>query len=151
MRVLGIDYGARRIGLALSDATATLASPWRLLQRPPSDAETLRVVLEEIAVLAADSDGLEAVVVGWPRRLDGTPTDQTPLVEAFARGLEARLSVPVVLQDERLSSREAESRLARREPDWRKRKKHLDAAAAAIILQDYLDGRPRPASGHHDA
>jgi len=57
----------------------------------------------------------------------------------------------VVLQDERLSSREAESRLARREPDWRKRKKHLDAAAAAIILQDYLDGRPRPASGHHDA
>jgi putative Holliday junction resolvase len=151
VRVLGIDYGARRIGLALSDATATLASPWRLLQRPPSDAETLRVVLEEIAVLAADSDGLEAVVVGWPRRLDGTPTDQTPLVEAFARGLEARLSVPVVLQDERLSSREAESRLARREPDWRKRKKHLDAAAAAIILQDYLDGRPRPASGHHDA
>jgi putative pre-16S rRNA nuclease len=151
VRVLGIDYGARRIGLALSDATATLASPWRLLQRPPSDAETLRVVLAEIAVLAADSDGLEAVVVGWPRRLDGTPTDQTPLVEAFARGLEARLSVPVVLQDERLSSREAESRLARREPDWRKRKKLIDAAAAAIILQDYLDGRPRPASGHHDA
>jgi len=151
VRVLGIDYGARRIGLALSDATATLASPWRLLQRPPSDAETLRVVLAEIAVLAADSDGLEAVVVGWPRRLDGTPTDQTPLVEAFARGLEAKLSVPVVLQDERLSSREAESRLALREPDWRKRKKHIDAAAAAIILQDYLDGRPRPASGHHDA
>ena len=151
MRVLGIDYGARRIGLALSDATATLASPWRLLQRPPSDAETLRVVLAEIAVLAADSDGLEAVVVGWPRRLDGTPTDQTPIVEAFARGLEATLTVPVVLQDERLSSREAESRLAVREPDWRKRKKHIDAAAAAIILQDYLDGRPRPASGHHDA
>ena len=151
MRVLGIDYGARRIGLALSDATATLASPWRLLQRPPSDAETLRVVLAEIAVLAADADGLEAVVVGWPRRLDGTPTDQTPIVEAFARGLEAKLTVPVVLQDERLSSREAESRLAVREPDWRKRKKHIDAAAAAIILQDYLDGRPRPASGHHDA
>lgn len=151
MRVLGIDYGARRIGLALSDATATLASPWRLLQRPPSDAETLRVVLAEIAVLAADSDGLEAVVVGWPRRLDGTPTGQTPIVEAFARGLEAKLTVPVVLQDERLSSREAESRLAVREPDWRKRKKHIDAAAAAIILQDYLDGRPRPASGRHDA
>ena len=151
MRVLGIDYGARRIGLALSDATATLASPWRLLQRPPSDAETLRVLLAEIAVLAADSDGLEAVVVGWPRRLDGTPTDQTPIVEAFARGLEAKLTVPVVLQDERLTSREAESRLALREPDWRKRKQQIDAAAAAIILQDYLDGRPRPTSEHHDA
>lgn len=151
MRVLGIDYGARRIGLALSDPTATLASPWRLLQRPPSDAETLRVVLAEIALLAADSDGLEAVVVGWPRRLDGTPTDQTPIVEAFARGLEAKLAVPVVLQDERLSSREAESRLAVREPDWRKRKKKIDAAAAAIILQDYLDGRPGPSSERGDA
>ena len=143
MRVLGIDYGARRIGLALSDATATLASPWRLLQRPPSEAETLRVIISEIATLAADSDGLEAVVVGWPRRLDGTPTDQTPLVEAFARGLEAKISVPVVLQDERLSSTEAESRLALREKDWKKRKLKLDAAAAAVILQDYLDGRPR--------
>jgi putative Holliday junction resolvase len=140
--VLGIDYGLRRIGLALSDATATLASPWRLLQRPPSEAETLRVLIKEIAILAADDDGLEAVVVGWPRRLDGSPTDQTRLVEAFARSLEGRIAVPVILQDERLSSREAESRLATREADWRKRKAKLDAAAAAVILQDYLDGRP---------
>jgi putative Holliday junction resolvase len=143
VRVLGIDYGARRIGLALSDATATLASPWRLVERPSSEAETLRVMLAEIAALASADDGLEVVVVGWPRRLDGTPTDQTPLVEAFARGLEATIGVPVVLQDERLSSTEAESRLATREKDWRKRKPKLDAAAAAIILQDYLDGRPR--------
>jgi putative Holliday junction resolvase len=144
VRVLGIDYGARRIGLALSDATATLASPWRLLQKPPSDAETMRLVVAEIAALAKDDDGLEAVVVGWPRRLDGTPNDQTPVVETFARALGAQVSVPVILQDERLSSHEAEARLAAREPDWRKRKKKLDAAAAAVILQDYLDGR-RPA------
>lgn len=143
MRVLGIDYGARRIGLALSDATATLASPWRLLQRPPSDAETIRVLIAEINTLAKDDDGLEAVVVGWPRRLDGSPTDQTSMVEAFARALEAQIDIPVVLQDERLSSREAESRLARRERDWRKRKNQLDAASAAVILQDYLDHRPR--------
>jgi putative Holliday junction resolvase len=139
--VLGIDYGARRIGLALSDATATLASPWRLLQKPPSDAETMRLVVAEIAALAKDDDGLEAVVVGWPRRLDGTPNDQTPIVETFARALEAQVAMPVILQDERLSSHEAETRLAAREPDWRKRKKKLDAAAAAVILQDYLDGR----------
>jgi putative Holliday junction resolvase len=151
VRVLGIDYGRRRIGLALSDATATLASPWRLLQRPPSEAETLRILVTEIAALAADDDGLEAVVVGWPRRLDGSPTDQTRLVEAFARALEARLTVPVVLQDERLTSHEAESRLAARETDWRKRKAKLDAAAAAIILQDYLDSRPRSATDVLDA
>jgi putative holliday junction resolvase len=144
VRVLGIDYGARRIGLALSDATATLASPWRLVQRPPSEAATLRLMVETITALAAEDDGLEAVVIGWPRRLDGSPTDQTRFVEAFARALESTLPVPVVLQDERLSSHEAESRLAVRESDWRKRKARLDAAAAAIILQDYLDGRPRP-------
>ncbi len=143
--MLGIDYGARRIGLALSDATATLASPWRLLQRPSSNAETLRLVIAEIRALAADDDGLEAVVIGWPRRLDGSPTEQTKLVETFARAIESKIAVPVVLQDERLSSREAESRLATRETDWRKRKAKLDAAAAAIILQDYLDGRSRRA------
>jgi putative Holliday junction resolvase len=143
VRVLGIDYGARRIGLALSDATATLASPWRLVQRPPSEAETLRLMIAEITALAKQDDGLEAVVVGWPRRLNGSPTEQTPLVEAFANALKSQLDVPVVLQDERLSSHEAESRLATREPDWRKRKAKLDAAAAAVILQDYLDTRPR--------
>jgi putative holliday junction resolvase len=144
VRVLGIDYGARRIGLALSDATATLASPWRMLHRPPSEAETMRILIAEINALQQDDDGLEAVVVGWPRRLDGSPTDQTPIVEAFAKSLKLKVEVPVILQDERLSSTEAESRLARREKDWRKRKQQLDAAAAAIILQDYLDHRPRP-------
>jgi putative holliday junction resolvase len=143
VRVLGIDYGARRIGLALSDATATLASPWRTLHRPPSEAETLRLLIAEIAALQNDSDGLAAVVVGWPRRLDGSPTSQTAIVEAFAKSLELKVAVPVVLQDERLSSTEAESRLARREKDWRRRKQQLDAAAAAVILQDYLDSRPR--------
>lgn len=149
--MLGIDYGAKRIGLALSDATATLASPWRLVQRPPSEAQTLRLLVGEIETLAGDDDGLEAVVVGWPRRLDGSPTDQTPLVLAFANALKTRLDIPVVLQDERLSSREAESRLSRRETDWRKRKAKLDAAAAAVILQDYLDSRPRAAMGDADA
>ena len=139
MRVLGIDYGARRVGLALSDATGTLASPWRLIQRSASEARDARTAGRRGRTVAAEEDGLEAVVVGWPRRLDGSPTHQTPQVEAFARALEQRVGVPVILQDERLSSREAESRLAVRERDWRRRKEKLDAAAAAIVLQDYLD------------
>ncbi len=139
--MLGIDYGARRIGLALSDATATLASPWRLVDRPASDPATLALLVREIEQLIAHDDGLEAVVVGWPRRLDGSPTHQTPQVETLAHALEQRVTVPVVLQDERLSSHEAEARLALRERDWRKRKVKLDAAAAAIVLQDYLDHR----------
>jgi putative holliday junction resolvase len=143
VRALGIDYGGRRIGLALSDASGTLASPLRVFERPRSELETVRLVCQEIARLAADDDGLATVVVGWPRRLDGTPTDQTPIVEAFARAIGQATALPVVLQDERLSSYEAESRLAVKERDWRKRKRTLDAAAAAVVLQDYLDGQHR--------
>jgi putative Holliday junction resolvase len=142
-RVLGIDYGARRLGLALSDATGTLATPLAVLERPASESETVRLVASEVTRLAAEDDGLAAVVVGWPRRLDGSANEQTPIVEAFARALGAAVPVPVVLQDERLTSREAESRLAVRERDWRRRKKTLDAAAAAVVLQDYLDAGPR--------
>lgn len=143
MRALGIDYGGRRLGLALSDASGILASPWRVLERPRSEAATVELICAEVQKLTADSDGLSAVVVGWPRRLDGTPNDQTPLAEAFAASVRARVSVPVVLQDERLSSHEADSRLAVGERDWRVRKRTLDAAAAAVVLQDYLDARPR--------
>jgi putative holliday junction resolvase len=139
VRVLGIDYGARRIGLALSDATATLASPWRLIERPASSQDTLTLLVREIRQLIDSDDGLGAVVVGWPRRLDGTPSHQTGDVESLARALEQQLEIPVILQDERLSSHEADARLASSERDWRRRKTKLDAAAAAIVLQDYLD------------
>lgn len=143
MRALGIDYGQRRIGLALSDASGTLASPVRVIERPRSERDTVRLVSEEIARLVAADEGLAAVVVGWPRRLDGTPSAQTPIVEAFAKAIGQTTAVPVVLQDERLSSYEAESRLAVTERDWRKRKRSLDAAAAAVMLQDYLDQQRR--------
>lgn len=139
MRVLGIDYGARRIGLALSDVTATLASPWRLIERPASSQDTVTLLVREIRQLIEGDDGLGAVVVGWPRRLDGSPSHQTGDVESLARALEQQLEIPVILQDERLSSHEADARLASSERDWRRRKKKLDAAAAAIVLQDYLD------------
>jgi putative Holliday junction resolvase len=152
MRVLGIDFGARRIGLALSDPTATLASPWRQLEHPGSEAAVVRVIADEVARLAAADDGLAAVVVGWPRRLDGSPNEQTPRVDAFARALTSAVAVPVVLQDERLSSHEAESRLSAGEHDWRRRKAKMDAASAAVILQDYLDSRvARPAAAKREA
>lgn len=143
MRVLGIDYGARRLGLALSDATGTLASPWRLIERPRSETETLRLLAEIVDELRGGEDGLSAVVLGWPRRLDGSPTHQTAAVEALAPALEQRAGVRVVLQDERLSSHAADEQLAARGiRDWRQRKSLIDAAAAAVILQDFLDAHP---------
>jgi putative holliday junction resolvase len=141
VRFLGIDYGLRRVGLALSDATGMLASPWKVIERPGSETATLTLLVSEVEQLVAGDDGLAGVIVGWPRRLDGSPTSLTSVVEAFARALQDRVAVPVILQDERLSSHEAESRLAVRERDWRQRKRKLDAAAAAVVLQDYLDHR----------
>ena len=139
MRIVGLDVGERRIGVAVSDLTRTLARPLGVLRPAGLDADAVQLAAAEIARLAGEEDGVASIVVGLPRRLDGTPNDLTPRVEAFARQLEARTALAVVLQDERLSSREAESRLALREKDWRVRKKRLDAAAAAVILQDYLD------------
>jgi putative Holliday junction resolvase len=141
MRIVGLDIGERRIGLAVSDVTGTLARPVAVLRPQGLEIDALDLVATEIARLAGEEDGVGAIVVGLPRRLDGTPTEMTPRVEQFAQQLESKTALPVALQDERLSSREAESRLALTNKDWRSRKARLDAAAAAVILQDYLDGR----------
>jgi putative pre-16S rRNA nuclease len=141
VRIVGLDVGERRIGVAVTDVTRTLARPLGVLRPAGLDVDAVQVAADEIARLAREEDGVASVVVGLPRRLDGAATDMTRRVEQFARQLEARTALPVALQDERLSSREAESRLALREKDWRVRKQRLDAAAAAVILQDYLDSR----------
>ncbi len=141
MRFVGLDIGEKRIGVAVSDVSGTLARPLGVLRPSGLDVDALDVVSAEIARLVAEEDGLGEIVIGLPRRLDGSPTGMTPRVEQFARQLRMKTSLPVTLQDERLSSREAESRLALRDKDWRSRKARLDAAAAAVILQDYLDSR----------
>jgi putative pre-16S rRNA nuclease len=141
VRFVGLDIGERRVGVAVSDATGTLARPLGVLRLAGLDVDALDVVASEVARLAAEEDGVGAIVIGLPRRLDGSPTEMTPRVERFARTLETKIALPITFQDERLSSREAESRLALNDKDWRSRKARLDAAAAAIILQDYLDTR----------
>jgi putative Holliday junction resolvase len=126
----------RRLGLAMSDPTGLLASPWKTIDAhgaPREDADLIASTLGEV------EDGVQAIVVGHPRRLDGSATELTAHVEELASQLRALMAVPVILQDERLTSHEAEALLARRERDWRKRKLKLDAAAAAVLLQDYLD------------
>ncbi|HEX5215606.1 MAG TPA: Holliday junction resolvase RuvX [Vicinamibacterales bacterium] len=138
MRVLGVDLGRKRIGLAISDASATLARPWQSIAAgatPRASATLVAAIIRD----AAAEDPVDAVVVGLPRRLNGEDTDQTTPTREFATALADLAGVRVHLQDERLTSVEAESRLAVRERDWRKRKAKIDAAAAAIILQDYLD------------
>jgi putative Holliday junction resolvase len=142
MRVLGVDSGRRRIGLAVSDPSATLARAWQTIEAAGSPAASA----DRIATLVAAEDArtlgdfeLGAIVVGLPRRLSGADTHGTAGARALAESLATRTGLAVHLQDERLTSHEAEAALAHREPDWRLRKKLIDAAAAAIVLQDYLD------------
>jgi putative holliday junction resolvase len=138
MRVLAVDVGERRIGLAISDISRTLARPLRTLTvRDASDG--VNQVIAEIARLHAEDDGLLRVVVGLPVHLDGSASDQTSRVAAFVEALKKRTAVPIVTADERLTSHEAESLLAERTRDWRERKARLDAVAAAVMLQDYLE------------
>lgn len=141
--MLGIDLGRRRIGLAISDVSGTLARPLETLSIAHSATleQAIDRVSAAVSALVAEEDGLAAIVVGLPTGLDGSASDETRRVLAFIEGLKRRTSLPIVEGDERLTSREAESRLALRERDWQKRKQKLDAAAAAIILQDYLDRR----------
>jgi putative holliday junction resolvase len=142
--MLGVDYGRRRIGLALSDADAVLARPWQTLAAGASPKVSASLVAAALTAFARETLGeepLAAIVVGLPRRLSGEDNDQTAVTHQFADHLARLTGLPVHFQDERLTSREAESRLSVHERDWRKRKAKIDAMAAAIILQDFLDHR----------
>jgi putative Holliday junction resolvase len=139
--MVAFDVGRKRIGVAVSDGTGVLARPVGVLENHALDAAVVEAA-REVRRLGADGDDVETIVVGHPRRLDGSPNEMTSVAERFASRLREQTGLTVVLQDERLSSHEAESRLALHDRDWRSRKKRLDAAAAAIILQDYLDTRP---------
>ncbi len=143
MRFLGLDVGERRIGVAISDPNGQVAVPLRTLQ-----ARTQEAAVREIAALVAE-EGVEAVVVGLPLRLDGGVGEQAESVQQFVRLLLPAVNVPVTLWDERLSTVQAEQLLrresrsrpgGRRAP--RKNEAEKDALAAAIILQGYLDSRP---------
>ena len=139
MRTLGLDYGERRIGIAISDPTSSLARPLTTISTDGTLVQRVAALAEKFSSLIADGEEFGLVVVGLPKALDGSPHQQTARVIAFVAELRRQISLPLKFQDERLTSVEAEQRLAITQPDWRKRKIRLDAASAAIILQDYLD------------
>jgi putative Holliday junction resolvase len=141
-RALGIDYGERRIGLAVSDPTATLAQPLPPLLRRRGKRAPIHALLQLLTAQAIDR-----VVVGLPLSLDGGDSDWTREVRDFASRLAARSGLEVYLLDERLTSVMAERAvrslgLRRHE---REEKHRVDTAAAILILQSFLD---RMKSGH---
>jgi len=139
-RVLGLDLGTRRIGVALSDPTGTVASPLLVLAHTDRRRD-----LAEVARLAT-SHGVARIVVGWPRNMDGTRGGAARRAEAFAASLRRAIGVPIDLWDERLSTvaadrtlREAGARRDRRD----RRRAARDRIAAALILQAYLGAHTR--------
>ena len=135
-RVLGIDAGERRVGVALSDPTRLIASPVTVLDRRSG----LAPVLEALSEIARTED-VRRLIVGLPLNEDGSRGRQARRAEGFARVAERVVGLPVELWDERLSTREAEA-LARAQGRNTRRLRQtgqMDALAAAVILQDYLD------------
>lgn len=142
MRVLGLDVGDRRIGVAISDETGLLASPLYTLERigPRKDPQAVAALVRE--------HGAAAIVVGLPRNMDGSIGPQAEKVRLFAESLEPVARVPVHFWDERLTTVEAEQILIERDVSWQRRKGLVDQVAAVLILQGFLDAQPRPAPSH---
>jgi putative Holliday junction resolvase len=132
-RVLGLDLGDARIGVAVSDPDRRMAVPSGTIHvgRPPGE-------LVAIATIAADND-VSMIVVGHPRSLSGAAGPRAVKAEAFAEALRAVVAIPVILQDERLSTVEAERALRAGGVKGPDRRAIVDSSAAAIILQAWLD------------
>ena len=134
MRWMALDHGTKNIGIAFSDELEILASPFEVW---PNLGEA---TLARLARLAGD-EGVQALVVGLPRHKDGAESATAPLARAFGEALRERTGLPLVFWDEHLTSAEADRLLAQRGVKAKDRKARLDAAAAAVILQDLLATR----------
>ena len=133
MRIMAIDYGDARTGVALSDATGFLAGRTFLIKSRKED-----VVLEELTALAR-REGAQELVMGYPRNMDGTLGPRAEKYAAFAQRLEEATGLPVQLWDERRTTVDAHRILQESGKNAKKRKKTVDAVAAALILEGYLD------------
>jgi putative Holliday junction resolvase len=138
-RVLGIDVGSVRIGLALSDETCTLASP---LATVPNDPRTLWARLAR----EMEDQQVARVVIGLPRRLDGTEGEAAESARRFAIEMERRTGAAIELWDERFTTTIAERSLIESGVRRRRRREVIDAVAAAVLLQSWLDARRTAAS-----
>lgn len=135
MRILGLDVGERRIGVAVSDELGWTAQPVTVVDNGPEEEAV------EVIVRLAQQYDVRAVVIGLPRRTDGTYGPETDYVRAFGDEIGQIINVPVHYQDERFSTVEAERTLISSGMRRTRRRQVIDRVAAGIILQTYLDRR----------
>jgi putative Holliday junction resolvase len=137
MRILGLDYGSKRIGVAVCDELGMTAQGLATITR-----KNRRQTLEEIAGFIRTYNA-EKIVIGYPIRLNGTEGIQCEKINRFASLLESSFSLPVIKWDETLSTKEAEEILIRTNIARKKRRNIVDKLAASLILQGYLDAQER--------
>lgn len=133
-KLLGLDLGERRIGVAVSDDTGVIASPERII-------DLRRATLDDVVRIATEYR-VDGIVVGLPKGMSGGEGYQARETRAMAAEIEALVDVPVIFWDERLSSSIADLALSGSIKSPRERRKQLDAIAAAVTLQSYLDANP---------
>ncbi len=136
MKYLGLDLGSRTLGVAVSDKTGLIASGYEVIRHE----EEYDRLLEEVKNLVSELN-IEAVVLGFPKNMNNTIGPKGELSLEFKEKLEKILSIPVYLQDERLSTKSALDTLIKGDVSRKNRKKVVDSVAATIILQSYLDRR----------
>jgi putative Holliday junction resolvase len=133
LRILGIDYGNKRVGIAVSDSLGWTAQPLTTLQMH-GHQELLTEIKEYI-----NKYNIEKIVVGMPYNMDGTMGQRAEITQAFINFLKNNLELPIILQDERLTTIQAKNILLEADVSRQGRKKVIDKLAASLILQSYLD------------
>lgn len=133
MRIIGLDVGEKRVGVAVSDPLGKTAQPYETIEMDAGVFDRLRDLISELDA--------EELVIGLPLLLNGSEGDQALTVRAFAEEAREKLGIRVALQDERLTTRQAESVLSAGGLGSRERRSASDRVAAALILRSYLDGR----------
>jgi len=136
MRYLGLDLGSRTLGVAVSDKTGLIASTVKTIRHN----EEYDRLLDEVKELVSELE-IEAIVLGFPKNMNNTIGPKGELSLEFKEKLEKILSIPVYLQDERLTTKSATDMLISGNVSRKNRKKVVDSVAATIILQSYLDRR----------
>jgi putative Holliday junction resolvase len=140
MRILGIDLGDKRIGLALSDPMGWTAQGLDVIAGAGGTSNDIKRIREVVA-----RHEVEKVIVGLPRNMDGSDGPRAEKARSFAQRLSKSLGLPVELWDERLTTVEAQKRLIEVDMSRARRRQVIDQAAAVLILQNYLDARSRKA------
>ena len=134
MRYLGLDLGSKTLGIAISDLTGVIATSYKIIRHN----EEYNKLVDEILKIVKE-EKISAIVLGIPKNMDNTIGYKGELSISFKEKLEKKIQIPIYLQDERLTTKEAESILIKNDTSRKKRKKVIDSLAATIILQSFLD------------